>query len=379
MTEVAYNEETLRTAEGGRAARTKNKKNQNKKKFFNRTYFIYLAVLVAVVAIALVVLWNVLADYESGVPTNIMTRIAENIEAGTAEKIYKEWDTIETVEWETADGNAAYLNKNFAGKEITFEPKRGEYLSKAPVYALKADGEEFAKVSMTQANEESEFGFTRWDVTALSADHELKIQVLGGITPTVAGQPLNEKWRTETGTAVKELESIPDELYSNPTYDVYTISAMLQMPEIAGVDSEGNGAVVLRDDKTGAVTLGPGFDTELEAAIAKRTDEITEQYSLWMTDNLPWSGFNKYLLKGTPKYEQLRTLEVNWYTLHDSLHTENKKTYEFFQYSDDCLRINVYYELCVYRGSQETRYKTDLTLYYVLDKGVWKVADLITN
>ena len=378
MSEVAYNEDILQNGEG-RTARNKKNKNANKKKFFNKTYFIYLAVLVALVAIGLVVVWNVLVDYEAGVPTNVMTRIASSIEEGKAEEIYKEWDTISFVSWETAEGNAAYLNKNFAGKDITFEPKRGEYNSKAPVYALKADGTEFAKVSMTQANKESKFGFTRWNVTYLAADTELTVQVLPGIKPTVAGQPLEEGYRVETGVAVKELDSIPANLYSQPVYDVYKVGSALQKPEISGVDAEGKAATVVTDAKTGAVTLGPALDSELEAAIAKRTDEITEQYSLWMTDNLPWGGFNKYLLKGTPKYEQLRTMEVNWYTTHDSLHTENKKTYDFFQYSDDCLRINVYYELCVYRGRQETRYKTDLTLYYVLEKGVWKVADLITN
>lgn len=87
--------------------------NNGKKNFFKRLsgfkkfLVIYASVLVVIIAVALVLLYGLLKDYEAGRPANTMDKLVSHIEAGNVGKWIKDAGILG--EFETEDIVSDYL------------------------------------------------------------------------------------------------------------------------------------------------------------------------------------------------------------------------------------------------------------------------------
>ena len=88
--------------------------NNGKKNFFKRLsgfkkfLVIYASVLVVIIAVALVLLYGLLKDYEAGRPANTMDKLVSHIEAGNVGKWIKDAGILG--EFETEDIVSDYFN-----------------------------------------------------------------------------------------------------------------------------------------------------------------------------------------------------------------------------------------------------------------------------
>ena len=116
--------------------------NNGKKNFFKRLsgfkkfLVIYASVLVVIIAVALVLLYGLLKDYEAGRPANTMDKLVSHIEAGNVGKWIKDAGILG--EFETEDIVSDYFKDTFADKEVSYKKKAGEYTENNPVYILYA-------------------------------------------------------------------------------------------------------------------------------------------------------------------------------------------------------------------------------------------------
>ena len=88
--------------------------NNGKKNFFKRLsgfkkfLVIYASALVVIIAVALVLLYGLLKDYEAGRPANTMDKLVSHIEAGNVGKWIKDAGILG--EFETEDIVSDYFN-----------------------------------------------------------------------------------------------------------------------------------------------------------------------------------------------------------------------------------------------------------------------------
>ena len=97
--------------------------SNGKKNFFKRLsgfkkfLVIYASALVVIIAVALVLLYGLLKDYEAGRPANTMDKLVSHIEAGNVGKWIKDAGILG--EFETEDIVSDYFKDTFADKEKT--------------------------------------------------------------------------------------------------------------------------------------------------------------------------------------------------------------------------------------------------------------------
>ena len=112
--------------------------SNGKKNFFKRLsgfkkfLVIYASALVVIIAVALVLLYGLLKDYEAGRPANTMDKLVSHIEAGNVGKWIKDAGILG--EFETEDIVSDYFKDTFADKEVSYKKKAGEYTENNPVY-----------------------------------------------------------------------------------------------------------------------------------------------------------------------------------------------------------------------------------------------------
>lgn len=357
------------------------------KNVFRKPYIIFLCILFAVIVSVWMYLWFGLSAYEAGIPRNLMAQMVEDIstcaENGSCENIVVKYNTPITV--------GSYENKSTAlmnlvkDKTLTYNKMSGEKGENTLTYSILADGEEIARARLAPKEKKGILGLALYEVSELSGAKVLTILAPAGATVTVKGSELNALEVKNTGIVPKELKKLyayPQNIIEIPTYDEYFINGLFEMPNVGEIEvtlSDGTSAesVFVQEN---SVIAGKPASKELVQTITERVTLITKKYSYYMSDDLGWTGFRGYLVKTSPVYDRLRTLEVYWYTLHDSTRFENMVIDDFFVFSDELISLRLKYDYVVVGQGKVTTYDTDLTYFLAIDTdGKWRVAEMIVN
>lgn len=169
---------------------------------FKKFLVIYASALVVIIAVALVLLYGLLKDYEAGRPANTMDKLVSHIEAGNVGKWIKDAGILG--EFETEDIVSDYFKDTFADKEVSYKKKAGEYTENNPVYILYADDKKIANVTLTEKKKNAH-KFTEWKLASIdfnvdsktkNTEHSVKITAPKNSEVTINGVNVSSDYIT---------------------------------------------------------------------------------------------------------------------------------------------------------------------------------------
>ncbi|NCB41105.1 MAG: hypothetical protein EOM59_00570 [Clostridia bacterium] len=357
------------------------------KGIFTRPYPVFLLILLAITFSVWIYLWIGLANYEAGIPKNLMSQLVEDIsfcaEEGSCEDIIAEHNASGTV--------GSYEDKGIAlanlvkGKSLRYSKSVGVKSDSSLYYSIFSDEVEVAKVKLSQKEKKGILGLALYEITELSGTEEVTILAPANAIVAVKGSELNSLDVKNTGVVprdLKKLHEYPERDFEIPVFDEYFIEGLFLIPKPEEIEitlSDGTKAesVFLQKDY---ILGGKPASEGLVEEITERITTITKKYSYYMSDDLGWTGFKGYIVNHSPIYDRLRTLEVYWYTLHDSTRFENMVVGNLFVFSDNLISLRLTYDYIVIGQGKVTTYPTDLTYYLAKDTdGKWRVAEMIVN
>jgi hypothetical protein len=349
-----------------------------------RPYIVFVLVLLCLTAACWAYLWSGLSAYEKGIPANIMNDLVASLEQSAergescADLLDKYGSTHPGFD-ATLDG--ALLSEALGSKKITHRKATESTASGAVQYQILADGEKVANVELT-AKKQGIFGLEIYEIHRISGTRHITILAVPGVQVYVSGQELTDEQKSDEVRIPKDLRALsefPQNRIDVPSYETYVLDGLFRTPEIRGRSASGQESegVFINGDQ---VIVSLPISEELLADMEERATTITKKYSYYMSDNLVWGGFRSYIVNTAPVYDRLRTLEVYWYTLHDSTRFENMSMQDWVLHTDRLLSLRMTYDFIVVGQGKVTTYPTDLTYYLAKeDDGVWRVAEMIVN
>jgi hypothetical protein len=349
-----------------------------------RPYTIFVLILLLMTLAAWLYLWTGLAAYEAGIPKNLMDHLVQSMEKEAREEgtcvdvLVKHGKDTPGL---SAQENGVHLANLIRDKEVSYQKISGWNGSGDMAYHILADGEEAAVVTLSAKEQGGILGLALYQVDSLVGMRNLtvmaapKVQVYAGDL-LLTGEHLTD--RNKIPEDLQDLAEYPENKVEIPQYSVYSLEGLFWVPPIRGVDgSRSTDGIYVASD---CAVVGLPLDTELMEEVEERAVTITHKYSHYMSDDLGWSGFKGYLVDTAPVYDRLRTLEVNWYTLHDSNRFENMELLDWIMYTDHLISLRMTYDYVVVGQGKVTTYDTDLTYYLALESdGKWRIAEMIVN
>lgn len=356
---------------------------RKKKKFSNFKKFlcIYCGILLLAGVVTLIMLHSLLKDYEEGIPTGTMEKVAEQFTAEGIGKLIAD-NNVEMSEFETNETIADYFRGKIDDGEITYKKKAGEYSENTPVYVVYAGDTAIAKVTLKSKGKNAH-KFNKWTLGEISfGDYtkdltSAKITVPTGAELSINGVKVNDSYKTETGVKFAPCLHVSDYV-ETPTNEVYEVGQLIAQPDIKATLG-GTELQVEYDKKTGYVAYYPG-DDELFKSQESRIYTIAEQYGAYIINRGSLSKLSSYMIGTAAEY--VSDIPAIWAYLWGKSYTykfNNESITNFRKYSDDCFSCDVYYDLYVDYTTGNTTYKTSLTYTFVKQKGTWLLADFIIN
>ena len=350
-----------------------------------KPYTIYLLILMALVLVVWIYLWSGLASYEAGIPQNLMNTVLKEIQQeagnnGDCKRLLLKYGYASDFGSVESDGIA--LAETVADKELSYKKKTGWDGIGEAAYSVTADGKEVAVVVLSEQKSKGIMGLSLYEISGVLGTTDLTILAHPDTTIYVGGVEIDKTEPRSTAVIPEDLEELaeyaPNEI-EIPTYSEYVIQGLFSTPQITATLSDGREAETVFIEDSYVMISEPASDALL-AEVSDRIMAITQKYSYYMSDDLGWSGFKGYLVKTSPIYDRLGTLEVHWYTLHDSTSFENMVIDNFFVFSENLISVRLTYDYVVVGQGKVTTYPTDLTYYLATDiDGKWRVAEMIVN
>ena len=357
------------------------------KVFFKKPYFIFLLLLSVIVVSVWGYLWFGLHAYEAGLPKNLMSKLIDDIalsaEKGNCEDIIAEYN--QSFATESYEDKGAVLAELVRGKTLKYNKTAGRKSETDLYYSIFADEEEIARATLSQNQKRKPLGLAVYEISDLTGTKELTILTPSDTTVSIKDVELNISHIQNAEVVPRELQTLfayPENRIEIPKYNEYFVDGLFIMPDLAEVDvifSDGTTAeaVFIQNDY---IFAGKPMSETLISELTDWISSATKEYSYYMSDDLSWSGFKDYLVETSPIYDRLRTLEVGWYTLHDSTRFENMQTSNFFAFSDGLISLRMTYDYIVMRSTKATTYNTDLTYFLAIDAdGKWRIAEMVVN
>ncbi|HCU08271.1 MAG TPA: hypothetical protein DF480_04815 [Clostridiales bacterium] len=349
-----------------------------------RPYTIFALLLLLMTLAIWLYFWTGLASYEAGIPKNLMDHLVQSME----KEVLEEGSCVDVlvkygkdIPGLSAQENGILLANLLRDKEVTYRKITGWNGSGDMAYHILADGEEAAIVTLLAKERGGVLGLALYKVDSLYGMQDLtvmaapKVQVYAGDL-LLTGEHLTD--RDKVPEDLRGLADFPENEVEIPKYSIYTLEGLFWVPPIRGVDGarSTDGVYVAPN----CAVVGLPLDAELMEDVEERAVTITHKYSHYMSDDLGWSGFKGYLVDTAPVYDRLRTLEVNWYTLHDSNRFENMQILDWIMYTDHLISLRMTYDYIIVGQGKVTTYDTDLTYYLALESdGKWRIAEMIVN
>ncbi len=333
---------------------------------FRRGLLIFTLVMLCAIAAALVVCWNMLADYEANTPESSMRRYLDRVSAG-------EWDALaaesgfEPTQYAALDDYEAALRQIYAdpvADPVFVRTGGGE---SDPVYTLKQGGEKVAELQLTRAPEGSEY---EWGVrTVVEPMDPVSITVPEFVRVSVNGVELTGgEFVTSAGYDV-----LPDGI-DPPRHATYTIEGLYRPPEIT---AEADGVVCevrAGTEGTYQIEARPTDDT----AMWEFAEGAARTYAAFITQDATRAQLNAYLLPGTEFYQAMQEFYNGWYIDHNAHEFRDMEHVRIHMSSPDCYFAELTFTYIIRMGSKEYEYPSHYSVGCLRVNGEWKVFQIAT-
>ena len=339
-----------------------------------------------------------LKKFEKSQSTYAMDKYVEDFEKKLSAGTLPEGFASENASaFESADVTLSNLQTAAAGKTISYEKDPGSYNTEEPVYDLLANGQEFAKVTLSATNSRVVFAILTimdWDVKKAELTN-----VESGTVYTVSA-PADYKVMVngvEVGSEYLTGKSVSLPLFANakeylniPEIVEYKLPPLNNDPVVTALNEAGEEAFVSREGN--AINVSFGRATAMPEDLEATALEIAKTWSLFMTADLRGSKYGldtvrQYLIPDS-FYDGLAKdwaggIDITFTSAHTlkSNPFENVEVSNYVRYTDDCFSCHISFDKPMHltRTGEDIVDSTHSTYLFVKNNGQWCLVDMVAD
>lgn len=345
-------------------------------KGFKGFLLVYSLIWIVLIGAGLFYVWNLLIDYEAGIPDVNMEKHLAEFDVSHIGELYDKFP-LELNEYEDKEAVKDWFCQAVSDKEISYRKLTGKYTNSTPVYEVLAGENVIAAVLFTETGR-NDHGFPVWEMSHVSFEgygpefFDVTVKVPRSSQVLVNGKPIDEKYLTAQEN-VELAENIADFVENVPGYHIYTLGHLANMPEITVTGD--NICEVSGDEYT--VFYDFGTDEELKKQVSGRITAMTREFGAYIINKGSLNALQSYMVGKAKEY--VSNIPAVWaYLVGEEYYYsfENENIENFVRYSDDCFSCEATYTLNVsYRGTRSISYDTGLICTYIKKDGAWYLAD----
>lgn len=357
-----------------------------KKGIFWKIYVFFF--LLAAIAIGSVwyLLYDFLIAYEAAQPIHTMEAVMPMFTEGRAEDILSY--TIADYSESKKDEVIESVSQRIAGKEIIFGKKFGEYSDEVPAYSIRDEEGEICVVYLKAKAERAKYDSKIWELDRI----ENLVHVLDPIDIIAPENYIVEVNGTQVDDSYMVSSEMIEEVKSIEEYDL--ISTYTDFPSIVSYHMEEFYVepVVTCYTPDGAVELEPNVDAPdrtyqyesvyyetIDEDMAQEIKDFSHKYVNYVTRDEEAAEVLKYVLPKTVTYERLEKIEKmnKWTPKHKTVQFSDMEIYDYRTYSDCFFTCKNHFTYMIPYRMGDSEYETDLTFYYLLVDGKWKIVEML--
>lgn len=339
----------------------------------------YSVLLCLLIGIGLGWVWNLLIDYEAGLPETTADTVLLRFEPERIEETLKKAE-VSVSEFENVNMIAGNYQELLSDKTITYRRKGGEYTASYPVYNVFADEEIFAEFSLKQTGTNAH-GFPSWELDKVSfakdvlESRKLELKVPRDAAVYVNGVLADPAKYISSKEEIELVKNIGEYVKVTAGYDSYTIEELTSKPEVELKDCS---AAKPQDTDEGIF-----YDYAPAEGLISQNEEllrrISENYAGYLINRVTFRTLSKDLVGEAN--EKLSDIPAIWAYLYAEEYTYDITDWSASngkQYSEDCFSCDLSFNLNVhYRVTKTISYETKLSCVFVRQNSIWMMADFI--
>lgn len=344
---------------------------------FRNFLVVYSTLMILLIVFGLYYVWNLLIDYEAGMPDVNMDKYLIQFEWGEIGKLLDEYDV--TVNEYDNTGNIVLLYNDFiSGKKLSYQKVNGKYTNATPVYGVYADDVQIAEVELSETGKNGH-GFSVWEISNVTFDgygperYSVSIRVPGNCSVMVNGREVSDDYLVET-KEVDCVKNVKEYISWVPDYKVYKIDNFIKMPD---VKVNGEHAVPVSSEEY-TVCYDYGTDEALLNELKNRIWGMAHEYGAYIINKGSLGNLKTYMIGKAREY--VSDIPAIWAYLVGQEYTytfTDEKLENFVRYSDDCASCDVSYKLNVSYSGRSITYDTAFGCTYIRKDGNWYLADFV--
>lgn len=363
--------------------RNKNRGTKGKSSFL-KVYLIVFSSILAIILLALAVLWFAMADMEKSNPETLLKPVINDFADRDYDSLFK-LINVKDSEFESCDTFKNYIKNSNSSGMVTYIRKVVQD-DKAYVVVIKSDDKKIATVTLRKSDKKSFFGnelYTLESITPImDKTSAYYITAPSDAKISVNGKELSSKYIDKKDIPIDELKNLPDTV-EKKTLVKYKIEGLVNEPVVTAKGHLGNDLKITKNDKDKQTSFECGYDAPEDNGkqYDKLITNVAHQVAMRTTNDTTFTEVAKYFYKDSVTYEMLRRNESSWYTPHDKYEFKNTQIMDYKEYSDNCFSYRIKFDHYVYRiEAKVTRNRTcDYTFVFVKTDGKWLVYDMIMN
>lgn len=343
---------------------------------FWKGLLIYVIVMVVLILVGLAVFWCYIAAYEHSRPEGMVEDYLETRFPEELDSQITQYAEANATDYESAESIETALREALEGGDVTYRKTPGEYSQETPVYTIRSDKQEIARVELDPVDAGIlSFGFNGWECAEITFALENFAQTHTITAPAdaqvmVNGAVLTNEYLTGDGI-YPELEPYVEDLKTIPDTVTYSIDLFTQ-PEITATDAMGS-TYLLEMDDTGAVSLMMAFPEDLERQLKSYADSFVRAYIAFTSNAAEGpEEVQSYMIPGSSLYRRMNAAMDGLGWVQGVTSTMKDLTLDHFWYYGTVVLCDAHYGLSAGTGDTENNMRIVLT---ETDYG-WRVATI---
>ena len=354
--------------------------HKKKKSGYRKGMLAFFLTLCVVVGLLLVLLWQILARYETTTPRAALDGYFALLSSRNYDQIRLQADFTPS-ELNSWDDYFLFLNHTFGETPKNLSYRRmssatggaaSGTASAAQCYAVYSGEEKLGEVAL-YPDETAPHRWRASAVTTLSAAYTLT-------APGHAAVYVNELLLDPAAESVQQqplegFESLP-EGQAGSVLLRYTVEPTLSAPVFSGTGPDGTPCELAVDDQNHTVSVAVSLSPETQAAYAAAIEAAAKSYATFVTDDNTLGNLQSHLYPNTDLAARMAGFYRGWYLDHEGYDFQNIAVQNIVSTSEDTFTGEITFDYLVYQKGKTHTFPTTYQMYFALYQDQWKLLEL---
>ena len=351
------------------------------KKGFPYFYVILGAVLLVGIiaeAIALNQLKGFLADYEHSLSKYVADEVYEEYFMHPDYEKLIEISGCEISPAESKEALAEYIKNEVGGEQLVYKTVSDGIAIDTVKYNVRAGSKKIAEFTLKKTGEKSRYGNDLFALDTIKLVYKVpslsvSVKAPADCTVKINGYTLGAEQVVAT-EKTSSCDHMPEGV-AGLTYNTYTLTGLINEPEVTVTDRNGKANVVEKEDD-GVYSAKLNYSEELASAYREQISDAAQKYAAYMQSDGRFSAFSQYFDPDSTLYTQIKNAEIYFVWPHDGYSIEDVNVRDFYAYDDNTFSCRVSLTHVLHKkGSEDYRDYIDMTFYLRNVNGSYLIYD----